>query len=92
MGGREDLRHSAAAARRVISPTRETHLLDALAMSSTEARRELIDNRGQSLTRDVRREVQRALSEEGEYSGAIDGDFGPGTIGALESYAEWGDW
>jgi len=31
-----------------------------------------------------RQEVQRILAEAGAYSGAIDGVFGPGTLGAIE--------
>jgi peptidoglycan hydrolase-like protein with peptidoglycan-binding domain len=38
------------------------------------------------LTRDDRMELQRALAWYGDYSGAIDGDFGPGTRGAMAAW------
>ncbi|MGH6922646.1 MAG: caspase family protein, partial [Propylenella sp.] len=63
------------------------YFLKALSLGSTEAQSELIDNRAQSLDREARRAIQRTLSERGEYTGAIDGAFGSGTITALQSYA-----
>ena len=65
-------------------------LLKALSLQSSEARGELIDQRGRSLAPEVRREIQRALTAEGAYSGAIDGVFGAGTLSALERYAGGG--
>ncbi len=65
-------------------------LLKALGLQSTLARSELVDSRGTNLSREVRREVQRALSDQGDYTGAIDGVFGSGTVSALERYANGG--
>ena len=48
----------------------------------------LIDDRGRSLDRGQRRELQRVLSAKGYYSGAIDGSFGAGTIAALQRAAQ----
>ena len=64
--------------------------LKALSLQSSEARGELIDQRGRGLAPDVRREIQRALTAKGAYSGAIDGVFGTGTLSALDRYASGG--
>lgn len=58
-------------------------MLVAIEHGFDHARRVMID-KGQSWPREFRMALQRSLRRDGFYQGAIDGDFGPGTKGAIE--------
>ncbi|MFP1632519.1 hypothetical protein ACLB6G_12335 [Zhengella sp. ZM62] len=58
-------------------------MLTAIQHGFDHARRVMID-KGQTWPRDFRMALQRSLRRDGFYQGAIDGDFGPGTKGAIE--------
>ena len=62
--------------------------LKALAADSVSARDALIQTRASAFDGGLRRAIQQRLKSAGLYSGPIDGDFGPGTVSALERYAQ----
>ena len=66
------------------------YFLDALALKSEDAQRELVEKRARGLSADLRRAIQDALRVLGAYSGTIDGVFGPGTRAALEQFSAGG--
>jgi TPR repeat protein len=66
------------------------YLMRALKLGSEEATRELLEKRAGGFTSALRKEIQKILTGEGVYSGAIDGSFGPGTQAALQQYAGGG--
>lgn len=61
-------------------------LLEAYRSGNAFAKQNLEKN-SSALHAETRREIQRLLKQEGVYTGAIDGDFGPRTIRAIEKSA-----
>lgn len=59
------------------------YMLKALKADLEHARNQMLQN-SSSWSAEFRRELQRLLKEEGYYSGAIDGAFGPATRAAIE--------
>ncbi|MGE3626463.1 MAG: peptidoglycan-binding protein, partial [Hyphomicrobiales bacterium] len=64
--------------------TAATYMLRALKAGEEDSYKEMRTN-ANAWSVNFRRELQRLMQQEGVYSGAIDGQFGPGTIQAVEA-------